>query len=56
VKVTKNECYFKRYGCGLCRNKARLSVSQIFVTVTKSFFLQVGSVVLFLATDRPITR
>jgi len=39
VKATKTDCYFNRYGCSLYRNKARLSVSQIFVTVTKSFFL-----------------
>jgi len=26
VDVTKNDCYFKRYDCGLYRKKARLSV------------------------------
>jgi len=38
VKLTKNDCYFNRHGCSLYRNKARLSESQILVTVTKSFF------------------
>ena len=37
VKATKNDCYFNRYGCSLQRNKARSSLSQIFVTMTKSF-------------------
>jgi len=38
VKVTKNDFCFNRCNCYLCRNKARMSVSQIFVTVTKYFF------------------
>jgi len=37
VNATKND-YFNRYGCSLSRTKARVSVPQIFVTVTKSFF------------------
>jgi len=24
IKATKNDCYFKRYGCNLYKNKARL--------------------------------
>jgi len=35
VQGTKNDRDFNRYDCRLCRNKARLSVSQMFVTVTK---------------------
>ena len=38
VKTTKNDSYVNRYGSSLYRNKARLSVSQIFATVTNSFF------------------
>jgi len=37
LKASKKDCNFNRYGCSLYRNKARLSLSQIFVTVTKSF-------------------
>ena len=37
VKATKKD-YLNRYGCSLYGNKARLSVSQMFVTVTKSLF------------------
>ena len=40
VRATKNYCYFNRYDCGLYRNNARLSVSQIFVAVTESFFFE----------------
>jgi len=32
------DCYFNKYDCSLFRNKARLSLSQIFVTMTKSIF------------------
>jgi len=41
VKGTKID-YFNRCGCCLYRNKARLSVSQIFVTVTKRFYFYVN--------------
>jgi len=51
VKATNNDGYFNRYGCSLYRNKARLSVSHVFVSVTKSFlaciFIRI-SVVIFL--------
>jgi len=38
VKATNNDCYFNRYGFSLYRSKARLSVSQILVTMKKSLF------------------
>jgi len=39
VKATKNDCYYNRYGSSLYRNRAWLSVSQIFVRVLwQSFF------------------
>jgi len=38
VKATKNYCYCNKHESSLYRNKARLSGSQIFVTMTKSFF------------------
>jgi len=38
VKATKNGCCFNRYSFSLDRNKARSSVSQIFVTVTNIYF------------------
>ena len=37
VKATKN-CYFNRHSWCLYRSKARLSVSQILVTMKKSLF------------------
>jgi len=51
VRVTKNDCYFNRYGCSL-RNKARLSVLQIFVTVTKSFFACMMKLIKFLLWNK----
>jgi len=48
VKMTKNSSYFNRYGCGL-GTKRPLSMSQIFVTVTKSFLcvnIFIGKLVL----------
>ena len=38
VNATKNDCSFNSYGCSLYRNKARLSVSQIFCYRDKVFF------------------
>jgi len=37
VKATKM-VVFNTYGCNLYRNRAQLSVSQVYVTVRKSFF------------------
>jgi len=44
--VTINYNYFSRYGCNLYKNKAQLSESQIFVTVTKSFLRVVFIILL----------
>jgi len=59
VNATKNDFYFNRH-CSLYRNKARLSVSQIFVTVTV-IFLRAGILKLqfffkYLRTVKVIER
>jgi len=56
VKAPKNDCYFNKHGCILYRNKSRLSVSQIFVTVTKSFFCVFCSHKEGLLVKKQVTR
>jgi len=50
VNTIKKDFYFNRHGCSLYGNKARFSVWQICVTVTKSFFNFFSDGKAFLST------